>query len=226
MPRISVVMPCLNEEKSIGICIKKINVVFTEKNISGEIIVSDNGSGDSSMEIAEKLGAKIVVQPVRGYGAAYIKGLNQAKGEYIIMADSDNTYDFFEMPKFIQALELGSDFVMGSRFGGEMENGSMKPLHKYIGNPLLNFCFNFLYGTNLSDTHCGYRAFTKKAYKKLKLSQKGMEFALEMIVNASKNNLKISEVPVNYYRRQSPSKLDSFKDGFSHMAFMIGERLK
>ncbi|MAG18205.1 MAG: hypothetical protein CL944_01890 [Candidatus Diapherotrites archaeon] len=226
MPNISVVMPCLNEEKSIKTCIEKIQKVFKNNKISGEIIVSDNASTDSSVKIAKDLGVKVVNQSIKGYGAAYLQGLKSAKGNYIIIADSDNTYDFLEMPKFIQALDNGYDFVIGSRFKGKMQKGSMKPLHKYIGNPFLNFIFNILYKTNFSDTHSGFRAFTKKGINNLDLKQQGMEFALEMIVKVSKANLKSTEIPVNYYVREGHSKLSSFKDGTRHLSFMLGEWLK
>jgi len=224
MVDVSVVLPCRNEEKTIGICIDKINSVFKSQKINGEIIVSDNNSTDNSVRIAKSKGAKVVNQKILGYGAAYLKGLKTAKGTHIIIADSDNTYDFSEIPKFLKELENGHDFVIGSRFKGKMEQGSMKPLHKYIGNPFLNFIFNLLFRTNFTDTHCGFRAFTKKAYKSLNLTELGMEFALEMIAKASKLNLKIKEIPVNYYKREGYSKLSSFRDGFRHLSFMLKER--
>lgn len=226
MPLISVVMPCWNEEKTIGICIKKAQKAFKTMNLKGEIIVADNASSDRSAEIAKSLGAKVVFQPISGYGATYLEGLKHTKGDYIIIADSDNTYNFLEIQKFVEALEEGYDFVIGSRFRGKIEKGSMKPLHYYIGNPLLNTIFNILFYTELTDTHCGYRAFTKKALQKLDLKHHGMEFALEMIVKASKSNLKIKEVPINYYKRISPSKLNSFRDGARHLSFMLKEWLK
>jgi len=221
MVDVSVVMPCRNEEQTIGTCIDKINLVFKGKQINGEIIVSDNASTDSSAKIAKEKGAIVVNQPIEGYGATYQKGLEKAKGKFIVIAHSDNTYDFLELPKFLHELEQGYDFVIGSRFSGKMEKDSMKPLHKYIGNPFLNFIFNTLFYTNLNDTHCGFRAFTKESLKKFDLKQNGMEFALEMILQASKLNLKISEIPVNYYKREGYSKLNSFRDGFRHLSFMV-----
>lgn len=226
MLQISVVLPCRNEAKAIGKCIEKINSVFMSENINGEVIVSDNASTDSSGKIAKSMGAIVINQPVPGYGAAYLEGLKHAKGKYVIIGDSDNTYDFLEMPKFIRALDEGYDFVIGSRFRGKMEKGSMKALHKYIGNPFLNFIFNVLFKTNFTDTHCGFRAFTKNAINSLDLKQQGMEFALEMIVKASKTNLKITEIPVNYYVREGYSKLNSFRDGAIHLSFMIRAWLK
>lgn len=221
MVSVSVVMPCLNEEKTLKVCIEKIQRVFKSNNINGEIIVSDNASMDDSARIAREKRAIVVDQPIEGYGATYQKGLEKASGNYIIIADSDNTYDFLEIPKFIRALDEGNDFVIGSRFRGKMEKGSMKALHKYIGNPVLNFIFNVLFKTNFTDTHCGFRAFTKDTLKKLRLKQNGMEFALEMIVRASKLDLKIKEIPVNYYKREGVSKLNSFRDGSKHLIFML-----
>jgi len=201
MVDVSVVMPCLNEEKTIGLCIQKTKKVFKELGLKGEVIVSDNNSIDNSISAAKKHGAIVVNQPISGYGATYLKGMEIVKGKFIVIADSDNTYDFSEMPKFIKQLDEGYDFVIGNRFLGKMEKNSMIFLHKYIGNPLLNFVFNILFYTDLGDTHCGFRAFTKSSFKKINPKTFGMEFALEMIVNAAKLNLKISEVPVNYYKR-------------------------
>jgi len=223
---VSVVMPCLNEEKTVGICIQKAKKVFKELGLKGEIIVSDNNSVDNSIKEAQKNKAIVVKQSIAGYGATYLKGLAVAKGKFIVIADSDNTYDFSEIHKFIKQLEKGYDFVIGNRFLGRMEIGSMKLLHKYLGNPFLNFLFNILFYTDLGDTHCGFRAFTKSTFKKLNLKTQGMEFALEMVVNTAKLNLKIAEVPVNYYKRDSPSNLRSFRDGARHVSFMFREWLK
>ncbi|MFH1391566.1 MAG: glycosyltransferase family 2 protein [Candidatus Diapherotrites archaeon] len=226
MVDVSVVMPCLNEGKTVGICIQKAKKVFKELGLKGEVIVSDNNSTDNSISVAKNHGAIVVKQPIAGYGATYLKGLGIAKGKFIVIADSDNTYDFSEMPKFIKQLDEGYDFVIGNRFLGKMEKGSMIFLHKYIGNPLLNFVFNIFFYTDLGDTHCGFRAFTKNAFKKINPKTHGMEFALEMIVNAAKLNLKIAEVPVNYYKRDSPSNLRSFSDGARHVSLMLHEWLK
>jgi len=223
---ISVVMPCLNEEKTIAICIQKAKKVFKEQGLKGEIIVSDNNSTDNSRKIAEENTVIIVKEQVPGYGAAYLKGLKRANGKFIVIADSDNTYDFLEMPKFIEKLNSGFDFVMGNRFLGKMEQGSMIFLHRYIGNPFLNFFFNIFFPTKLGDTHCGFRAFTKSTFEKLNLKTNGMEFALEMVLNAGNLNLKIAEIPVNYYKRNAPSNLHSFRDGFRHVSFILFSKLK
>jgi glycosyltransferase involved in cell wall biosynthesis len=222
--KVSVVMPCRNEEETVCICIEKARKAMGLLGIDGEIIVVDNESTDKSAKIAEQAGAKVILQPIEGYGASCIAGLNAAKEDYIILADSDNTYDFIEIPKFVKALDEGNDFVIGSRFNGKMENGSMKALHRYIGNPFLNFAFNLLFSTNFTDTHCGFRAFRKGAFKKMKLKEGGMEFALETLINAHKLNLRIKEIPVNYYRRKGESKLSSFRDGLGHLAFILKRR--
>lgn len=218
---VSVVLPCLNEEETVGLCINKIQEVFTRENLSGEIIVVDNGSTDRSRGICESLGVRVVYEPRRGYGAAYLRGLKEAGGKYIIIADSDNTYDFYDIPKFIERLRKGCDFVMGSRFKGKMQKGAMSWTHRYIGNPILSGLTRLFFWTRLSDIHCGMRAFTSCAYAKMGLSTTGMEFATEMVVSALQNNLKICEVPVNYYPRKGKSKLMPLADAWRHIRFML-----
>jgi len=221
---LSIVLPCRNEEETIGICVKKALSFLNSSNLKGEVIVSDS-STDSSAKIAFEAGAKVVKHNLIGYGNAYLKGFAAAKGDYIIMADADNTYDLLEAEKFIKVLDAGADFVLGNRFAGKMQAGAMKPLHRYIGNPLLNFVFNVLFNTNFSDTHCGFRAFRRKFLDELKSGAPGMEFALEMVLKAVKGNYKIKEVPVNYFVRKSPSHLRSFQDGLRHLRFMLKQRI-
>lgn len=218
---VSVVLPCLNEEEAIGICIKKIKEVFQKEGIRGEVIVADNGSTDRSREIAGAEGAVVVIEPQPGYGAAYLRGLREARGAYIVMGDSDNTYDFYDIPKFLKPLKGGDDFVMGSRFKGKMNRGAMTWTHRYIGNPILSGMTRLFFHTSLSDIHCGMRAFTRAAYEKMKLSTVGMEFATEMVVAALTNNLKISEVPISYYERKGVSKLHPLYDAWRHVRFML-----
>lgn len=218
---VSVVMPCLNEEESIGICIRKIKEVFAAEAIRGEIIVVDNASSDRSAQIAEELGARVIFEAQRGYGAAYLRGLKEAQGRYIIIGDSDNTYDFYDIPKFLKRLREGYDFVMGSRFKGKIHKGAMTWLNRYIGNPILSGMCRLFFHTKLSDIHCGMRAFTQDAYQKMKLMTAGMEFATEMVVSALINNLKIFEVPITYYPRQGKSKLMPFADAWRHIRFML-----
>jgi glycosyltransferase involved in cell wall biosynthesis len=218
---LSVVLPCLNEEEAIGMCISKIKDVFAREGISGEVIVADNGSVDRSREIAASQGAIVVQEPKQGYGAAYLCGLKEAKGKYIVIGDSDNTYDFYDIPKFLKPLRDGYDFIMGSRFKGGIKKGAMSWTHRYIGNPILSSMCRLFFHTKLSDIHCGLRAFSFDAYQKMKLRTLGMEFATETVVAALQNNLKIYEVPINYHPRAGKSKLSPLADAWRHIRFML-----
>ena len=218
---VSVVIPSLNEEKTIGICIEKIKKVFKKYKIKGEIIVADN-STDRTPEIARSLGAKVVTPDRKGYGYAYLYGFRFAKGKYIVIGDADNTYDFLEMPKLLEPLKKGeADLVIGSRFKGKILNGAMPWLHRYIGNPVLTWFLNFFFKAGVSDAHSGFRAFTREALEKMKLRGDGMEFASEMVMRAVWAGLRIKEMPITYYPRQAESKLHSFKDGWRHLKFML-----
>jgi len=211
----------MNEEKTIGTCIKKAWSSLKQEGLEGEIIVSDN-SRDNSKDIAQSLGAKIVIPGNKGYGNAFLEGVKHAKGRYFLLADADDTYDLGEMPKFLKPLMANeADFVMGSRLKGVIKKNSMPWLHRYIGNPILTGTLNELFKTNLSDAHCGMRAITKDAYEKLDMKSEGMEFASEMIIEASRKKLRITEVPITYYPRQTPSKLHSWGDGWRHLRFMM-----
>lgn len=219
---ISVVMPCLNEENTIAICIEKAKKAIHLLNLNGEIVVSDNGSTDRSIEIAKSMGARVVHQPLKGYGNAYIKGLSEAKGKYIVMADSDNTYDLEDIEQFVTPLRNGYDMVMGSRFKGGIMPGAMPFLHRYVGNPILTGFLNLLFKTGISDAHCGMRSFTKEAFQRMNLKTGGMEFASEMVINASKCNLKIVETPVKLYANLARKPhLRTFRDGWRHVRFML-----
>ena len=218
---VSVVLPCLNEEDGIGVCIRKIKKVFAEQGIKGEIIVADNGSTDRSPQIARMEEAIVVVEQTRGYGAAYLRGLREAKGQYIVIADSDNTYNFSDIPLFLKSLKQGSDFVLGSRFKGKIHKGAMSWTHRYIGNPILSGMTRLFFHTRLSDIHCGMRAFTHEAYRKMRLKSLGMEFATEMVVSALQNNLKVREIPIDYHPRQGESKLAPLSDAWRHIRFML-----
>ncbi|MEM2956392.1 MAG: glycosyltransferase family 2 protein [Candidatus Pacearchaeota archaeon] len=217
---VSVILPCLNEEKTIGNCIKKALQVFKENKINGEIIVVDNGSTDNSVKIASSLGVNVIKEPLKGYGSAYLRGFSEAKGKYIILADSDGTYDLLEIPKFLTALKE-NDFVIGSRFKGEIKKGAMPFLHRYIGNPLLSFLLGIFFRKKISDCHSGFRAIRKDVLEKLNLKTTGMEFASEMIIKAIKSKIKIKEIPVSYHPREGESKLKSFHDGWRHLRFML-----
>lgn len=218
---VSVVLPCLNEEATVGICIRKAKEVFEKLGIEGEIIVVDNGSTDNSVEAAKRSGAKVVSEERRGYGNAYLRGFREAAGAIIVMADSDATYDLYEMPKFLEALD-DADLVIGTRLRGEIKEGAMSWRHRYLGNPLLTKLLNILFRTSISDAHCGMRAFRKEALEKIRPKTAGMEFASEMIIKAAKSGLTIKEVPITYYpRRAGPAKLHSFQDGWRHLRFML-----
>jgi len=221
MPKASVVMPCLNEEKTIGICVQKAKRAFLAHNIDGEIVIGDNGSKDHSVEIAKNLGARVVHQPKRGYGNAYHAAIGAAKGEYIVMGDSDNTYDFSKIMDFIKPLEEGYDMVIGDRFSKKIQREAMPFLHRYIGNPILSAILRLFFKVKVHDAHCGMRSFTRKAYDKLRLKTEGMEYASEMIIAAARENLKIKEIPIDYGVRVGESKLETFKDGWRHLKFML-----
>lgn len=218
---ISVIIPCMNEEKTIGKCIQKAREALKKEGLAGEIIVSDN-STDRSREIAHQMGAKVVIPMKRGYGNAYMEGIRYAKGNYFLFADADDTYDLHEMTRLLRPLIEGkADFVMGTRLKGGIKKGSMPWLHRYIGNPGLTWILNMLFHTRISDTHCGMRAISRDSYLKLDMKTEGMEYASEMIIEAARKKLRITEVPVNYYPRITPSKLHSWGDGWRHLRFMM-----
>jgi glycosyltransferase involved in cell wall biosynthesis len=217
---VSVILPALDEERTIGECISRIQKVFRENAINGEIIVSDS-STDRTAEIAESLGAIVIRTERTGYGNAYLTAFTHARGRFIIMGDADNTYDFYQIPNLMAPLKEGADFVIGSRFKGVIHAGSMTFLHRYIGNPLLTWMINIIFHTRFSDSHSGFRAITREALDRLPVKTGGMEFASEMLVMASKEQLNIVEVPIDYYPRQTPSKLHSFADGWRHIRFVL-----
>jgi len=217
---VSVVIPALNEEGTIGRCIEKIFTVFSSGKIRGEVIIADS-STDATAVIARDLGAVVVRSELKGYGAAYLEGFRHAQGRYIVMGDADNTYDFSDIVRLIQPLKTGADFVIGSRFKGEIRPGAMTALHRYIGNPLLTWMVNRVFDTRFSDTHSGFRAIRRGALEKLDLHTGGMEFASEMLIRASEKALVINEVPISYDVRETPSNLHSFADGWRHIRFVL-----
>ncbi len=220
MKEVSVILPCRNEEATIGICINKIKQVFEKENIDGEIIVSDS-SVDNSARIARELGATVIEHGKKGYGIACLEGLKKAEGKFLIIGDADDTYDFLELPRFLDVLRKGYDIVIGSRLKGKIKKGAMPFSHRYIGNPLLSAILNLFFNAKVSDAHCGLRALRGDALEKLNLRTTGMEFASETIISAVKNKLRIAEVPVSYYCRKGESKLKSFSDGWRHLRFML-----
>lgn len=221
-PMISVVMPCLNEEATIGQCVSKAFVGIEHSGLPGEVIVADNGSTDGSVRIAHEAGAQVIHVPRLGYGNAYLAGFAAARGRYLVMGDSDDTYDFTELSRLVTPLrDDAHDYVLGSRFQGEILPGAMPWLHQYIGNPVLTWVLNRLFGLSVSDAHSGMRAFTRDAYERMRLTSTGMEFASELIVNAAQAGLRVTEVPITYYPRGGESKLRSFRDGWRHLRFML-----
>ncbi|WP_336339217.1 glycosyltransferase family 2 protein [Haloarcula brevis] len=220
-PVLSVVMPTLNEERGIVECIDRIKTAISELRVPTEIIVSDS-STDATPELARERGATVVTPDEPGYGYAYRYAFDEARGEYIAMGDADTTYDFEMIPQLLEPVRNGdADICMGSRLEGEIRDGSMPPLHKYVGNPLLTRFLNTFYGAGVSDAHSGFRVFTKDALETLELETTGMEFASEMIMEAGANDLVIEEVPIIYHEREGEETLDSFSDGWRHVRFML-----
>ena len=219
-PQVSVVMPCLNEEAAIGPCIEKIEATFAAAGIDGEIVVCDNGSTDASTEIAERMGARVVHQPLRGYGHAYLKGFASARGRYLVMGDADDTYDFTMIPQFIGALEQGDQFVTGSRYlgGGDAH---ITALHRWFGNPALTRILNLLFGTRYTDVYCGFRAFSRETYERIRPVSPGMEFNLELAINAGLAGLRVREIPIVLAPRKGESKLRTFRDGWRSLRMML-----
>ncbi|MDI6876815.1 MAG: glycosyltransferase [Methanomicrobiales archaeon] len=219
-PEVSVVLPALNEEETIGECIGKIRRVFRDNGIDGEIVVSDSSS-DRTTEIAAAMGARIVRMDRRGYGNAYLEAFRAVRGRFVVIGDADNTYDFLEIPRLLEPLRNGYDLVLGSRFSGEIKAGAMRPLHRYVGNPLFVWLVNAMFGTQFTDVHTGFRAIRKDALDRLPLKTGGMEFASEMLIEAARAGIRITEVPIAYYPRRTPSKLRSFTDGWRHLRFLL-----
>jgi glycosyltransferase involved in cell wall biosynthesis len=217
---VSVVIPCLNEEESITACVTRALNALEAAGLSGEVIVADNASEDRSAELATEAGARVVLERKRGYGSAYMAGFAAARGDYVVMADADLTYDFSEIPHFVERLEAGADLVMGDRMDN-IQPGAMPWLHRYIGNPLLSGLLNALFRTGVRDAHCGMRAFRRSALSSLDLRTTGMEFASEMVIRASKMNLVIEQLPIVYHPRSGASKLSSFRDGWRHLRFLL-----
>jgi len=220
---VSVVIPCLNEANSIGYCVKKAIAAFQAAGLRGEVIVSDNGSTDGSIELAEKLGARVVHAEQKGYGAALQAGIRASRGQFIVMGDADDSYDFTEVPRFVEAWRKGFDVVMGNRFKGEIKPGAMPWHHKYIGNPILSGALNLLFHANIGDSHCGMRGFTRAVFDKMDLRSTGMEFASEFVIKATQLGAKIAEIPITLWKdkRGRPPHLRSFRDGWRHLRFML-----
>jgi hypothetical protein len=220
---LSVVMPCLNEAETLAVCIEKARQTLMEQGISGEIIIADNGSTDGSQTISINQGARVVPISAKGYGNALRGGIEAARGTYVIMGDSDDSYDFREIPRILEALREGNDLVMGNRFRGGIKPGAMPPLHRYLGNPVLTFIGRLFFWSPCGDFHCGLRGFSKAAAVKMDLRTTGMEFASEMVIKAVLLGMRIAEVPVTLSPdgRSRPPHLRSWRDGWRHLRFML-----
>lgn len=220
---LSIVLPCLNEELTVGKCVLKAVAFLAANGIEGEVIVADNGSIDHSKEIAIQSGAKIITVEAKGYGYALRGGFEAATGTYIIMADSDDSYDLENLMPFLEKLREGFDLVMGNRFKGEIKKGAMPWHHRYIGNPILSFIGKLFFKSPANDFHCGLRAFSKEVIARMDLQTTGMELASEIVIKASILGMKVCEVPITLFPdgRDRPPHLNSFRDGWRHLRFLL-----
>jgi glycosyltransferase involved in cell wall biosynthesis len=221
--KFTILMPCLNEAETIGNCIKKAQRWISKTGYTCEILIADNGSNDNSAKIAKSMGARVVNIKPKGYGNAIYYGVIEAKGDSIIVADADDSYDFSRLDDFSDKLLEGFDFVLGNRFLGGIEPGAMPFKNRYFGNPILSFIGRFLFNIKLRDFHCGIRGFNKNAFLKMDLRTSGMEFASEMVIKASLTNCRIAEVPAKLAKdgRSRKPHLRPWRDGWRHLRFML-----
>jgi glycosyltransferase involved in cell wall biosynthesis len=220
-PSVSIVMPCLDEEETVATCVAKARQWLDRTGLAGEILVVDNGSTDRSVELAEAAGARVVHERRRGYGQAYLRGFSEARGDFIVMGDSDDTYDFSDLDALIAPLRGGADMVLGNRFSGGISKGAMPWAHRYIGSPIINFVIRLFFGTRIGDSQSGLRAFRRSVTDTLGLRSSGMELASEMIVSAARAGLTITEVPAAYNVRLGESKLNTVRDGWRHLRYLL-----
>jgi len=225
-PELSIIIPCLNEEEAIASCLLEVQKAIKEYSLAAELIVVDNNSKDKSAAIVRSYQnsfpeLQLVREEREGYGLAYLKGFTVARGKYIFMADADSSYDFLEINKFLDKLKVGYDLVVGNRFAGLMVKKSMSWSHRYLGNPFLSFLVRFFFQVKINDIHCGARAISRAALDRINLHTGGMEFASEMIIKASRQKLKITEIPINYRPRLGESKLHSLTDAWRHLRFIL-----
>ena len=221
--QLSVVMPCLNEDETVGICVKKALGWMADNGVQGEVVVADNGSRDGSVKVAAAAGARVISVGDRGYGSALMGGIQAASGEWVIMGDADDSYDFSRLESFWERLQSGADLVMGNRFIGGIRTGAMPFLHRYVGNPVLSWLGRLFYKSPVGDFHCGLRGFRRSKILSLGLSSPGMEFASEMVVKATLEGLDITEVPTTLDpdgRTRAPH-LRTWRDGFRHLQFLL-----
>ena len=220
---LTVVMPCLNEAETVATCVTKAVRCMAENGIDGEVVVADNGSTDGSQQLATDAGARVVPVAEKGYGNALMGGIIAARGEYVIMGDADDSYDFTSLMPFLEELRKGADLVMGNRFKGGIEPGAMPPLHKYLGNPVLSFVGRLFFPSEIGDFHCGLRGFRRQSALDLNLQATGMEFASEMVVKATLWKQRVKEVPTTLKKdgRSRPPHLRSWRDGWRHLRFLL-----
>nr|HEX4313842.1 glycosyltransferase family 2 protein [Kofleriaceae bacterium] len=222
-PELTIVMPCLNEAETLERCIVKAKAYLDKSKIKGEVVIGDNGSTDGSQDIARKAGARVVDVPRRGYGAALMGAIEGARGKYVIMGDSDDSYDFSNLDLYVEKLRAGYDLVMGNRFKGGVKPGAMPFLHKYLGNPVLSFIGRLFFKSDIGDFHCGLRGFRQDIVQLIGLQTTGMEFASEMVVKSTLFQLKIAEVPTTLAKdgRSRPPHLRTWRDGWRHLRFLL-----
>lgn len=220
---LTILMPCLNEAETIEFCIREAQSYLAASGVEGEVLIADNGSDDGSQAMAEALGARVIEAEEKGYGAALSAGIAAAKGRFVIMGDSDGSYDFAHLDPFVERLRRGADLVMGNRFRGGIEKKAMPPLHRYLGNPVLSGIGRLFFRTPIGDFHCGLRGFRREAILGLRLDTPGMEFASEMVVKAALVGLRIEEVPTTLRPdgRSRPPHLRSWRDGWKHLKFLL-----
>jgi glycosyltransferase involved in cell wall biosynthesis len=220
---LSIVMPCLNEAETLATCIDKAQGYLRRSGVVGEVIIADNGSTDGSQDIARAHGARVVDVPAKGYGSALLGGIEAARGDYVIMGDADDSYDFSKLDPFVERLRAGDELVMGNRFKGGIADGAMPPLHKYLGNPVLTWVGRVLFRSPVGDFHCGLRGFNRRSILNLHLQTTGMEFASEVVVKSTLSGLRVSEVPTTLDKdgRSRPPHLRSWRDGWRHLRFLL-----
>ena len=220
---LTVLMPCLNEAKTVGVCVQKALAVCRATGIAAEVLVADNGSTDGSPELARTAGARVILVEEKGYGAALRAGIESARGRFVVMGDADDSYEFEDVPRFLTRLREGDELVMGSRFRGKIHPGAMPFLHRFLGNPVLTWILNLFFGAGITDAHCGMRGFARESIRKLDLRSAGMEFASEMVIRAAQQKIRIGEVPTSLKpdgRGRRPH-LRTWRDGWRHLRFML-----
>jgi glycosyltransferase involved in cell wall biosynthesis len=221
-PLLSVVLPCLDEAAAVGEVVRIAFAALAAEGVDGEVVVADNGSRDGSAALAAAAGARVVHEGARGYGAACRAGLRAARGEWVLLADADLTYDLAQLGRFVRELEQGAEVVMGNRFAGGIRPGAMPLLHRYVGNPVLTLLLNLRFRSGVRDAHCGMRAFRRDLLPALDLRADGMEFASEHVVRSAQLGLDVRQVAIGYFPRRGASKLATLRDGWRHLRYLLG----